>query len=349
MSRIKVGVIGCGYWGPNLIRNFVEIPTSDVLVVADLREERLSHIKTCYPQVTVTQDYRDLFTMGLDVAVVATPPATHFPLAKDCLRHGLHVLVEKPLTLDSRHAAELIELAEARGLILMAGHTFEYNPAVRVLKRIVDSGELGQIYYIDAMRVNLGLFQPDLNVLWDLASHDVSILLYILSRAPIAVSAQGMACVFDGIHDIVYLNLVFPGDVLAHLHVSWLDPCKVRRVTVVGSKKMVVYDDVENLEKIKIYDKGVEVPPYTNTFGDFQCSYRYGDVVIPNIRFVEPLRLECQHFLECVANQSKPQSCGWVGLKVVKVLEVAERSLQNAGVQEMIFLEDGYAHERVTA
>lgn len=349
MSRIKVGVIGCGYWGPNLIRNFVEIPTSDVLAVADLREERLSHIKTCYPQVTVTKDYRDLFTLGLDVAVVATPPATHFPLARDCLQHGLHVLVEKPLTLDSRHAEELIELAEARGLILMAGHTFEYNPAVRALRRIIDSGELGQIYYIDAVRVNLGLFQRDLNVLWDLAPHDISILLYILGCAPIAVNARGMACVFDGIHDIAYLNLVFPGDVLAHLHVSWLDPCKVRRITVVGSKKMVVYDDVESLEKIKIYDKGVETPPYTNTFGDFQCSYRYGDVVIPNIRFMEPLRLECQHFLECVVNRTEPQSSGRVGLKVVKVLEMAEQSLQNGGVQETIFLEEGYVHERVAA
>ncbi len=349
MSRIKVGIIGCGYWGPNLIRNFVEIPTSDVLAVADLREERLSHIKTCYPQVMVTEDYRDLFTLGLDAAVVATPPATHFSLARDCLRRGLHVLVEKPLTLNSRRAEELIELAEAQGLILMAGHTFEYNSAVRALKRIIDSGELGQIYYVDAVRVNLGLFQPDLNVLWDLAPHDISILLYILGHAPIAASAQGLACVFDGIHDIVYLNLVFPGDVLAHLHVSWLDPCKVRRITVVGSKKMVVYDDVEPLEKIKIYDKGVEAPPYTNTFGEFQCSYRYGDVVIPNIRFVEPLRLECQHFLECVANYTKPQSCGRVGLKVVKVLEMAERSLQNGGGQETIFFEDGYVHERVAA
>jgi predicted dehydrogenase len=349
MSRIKVGVIGCGYWGPNLIRNFVEIPASDVLAVADLSEERLSHIKTRYPHVKVTQDYRDLFTLGLDATVVATPPATHFPLARDCLRHGLHVLVEKPLTLDSRRAEELIELAEERGLILMAGHTFEYNPAVRALKRIVDSGELGQIYYIDAMRVNLGLFQPDLNVLWDLAPHDISILLYILGHTPIAASARGMACVFDGIHDIAYLNLVFPGDVLAHLHVSWLDPCKVRRITVVGSKKMVVYDDVESLEKIKIYDKGVEAPPYTNTFGDFQCSYRYGDVVIPNIRFAEPLRLECQHFLECIVNQTKPQSCGRVGWKVVKVLEMAERSLQNGGTQETIFLEDEHVHERAAA
>ena len=340
MDRIKVGVIGCGYWGPNLIRNFVEIPTSNVVAAADLRDERLEHIKARYPQISVTKDCRDLFTMQLDAVVVATPPATHFRLARDCLRHGLHVLVEKPLALSSRDAEELIELADEQGLILMAGHTFEYNPAVRTLKEIIESGELGQVYYIDAVRVNLGLFQRDLDVLWDLAPHDLSILLYILGRDPILVSAQGAANVFEGKHDVAYLTLLFPDDVLAHVHLSWLDPCKMRRITVVGSQKMVVYDDVKTLEKIKIYDKGVEVPPYTDTFGEFQCSYRYGDVVIPNIRFFEPLRVECEHFLECVVSHTRPQSCGRVGLKVVKVLEKAEQSLHNGGMQVTISQEE---------
>jgi len=339
MSQIKVGVIGCGYWGPNLLRNFVEISTSNVLAVADVREERLSHIKNCYPQITITDDYRELFTMGLDAVVVATPPATHFLLAQDCLRHGLHVLVEKPLTLNSQHAEELIKLAEAQELILMVGHTFEYNPAVQALKEIITSGELGQIYYVDSARVNLGLFQRDLNVLWDLAPHDISILHYILDSHPISVSAHGTACIVSRKHDLAYLNLVFPDSILAHVHVSWLDPRKSRCITVVGSKKMVVYDDIEPLEKIKIYDKGVEALPYTDTYGDFQCSYRYGDVVIPNIRFVEPLRLECQHFLECIMNGAEPQSSGQVGLNVVKVLEMAERSLHNGGGQEKIFFE----------
>jgi len=287
--------------------------------------------------------------MPLDAIVVATPPATHFRIARDCLQRGLHVLVEKPLTLNSRDAEELIEMAETRSLTLMVGHTFEYNPAVRALREIIKSGELGQVYYIDTVRASLGLFQRDLNVLWDLAPHDVSILLYLLGHDPISVSTQGAACIFDGKHDIAYLSLVFPGNVLAHVHISWLDPCKVRRITVVGSRKMVVYDDVETLEKIKIYDKGVEAPRYTNTFGDFQCSYRYGDVVIPNIHFAEPLRMECQHFLECIVNNTKPQSCGRIGLKVVKVLEMAERSLQNGGVREMIFFEREEAHERVVA
>lgn len=349
MDQIKVGVIGCGYWGPNLIRNFVELPGSEVLAVADFRQERLEHIKSRYPNITVTRDYRELFTRPLDAIVVATPPATHFSLAQECLKHGRHVLVEKPLTLNSRDAEALIETAETRGLTLMVGHTFEYNPAVRELKRLIDEGELGQIYYVDAVRVNLGLFQPDLDVLWDLAPHDLSILRYILGRDPISVRAQGAANIFKGKHDIVYLSLLFPGDVLAHIHVSWLDPRKVRRFTVVGSQKMVVYDDVETLEKIRIYDKGVCAPPYTDTYGDFQCSYRYGDVVIPNIPFVEPLRLQCQHFLDCIANGTPPQSCGRVGLQVVKTLEMTEKSLYNGGLPEMIRHEEYPIHECLVA
>ncbi len=347
--RVNVGVIGCGYWGPNLIRNFVELPTADVPVVADLRNERLLHIASRYPKIKITNDYRDLFDMPLDAVVVATPPVTHFRIARDCLQHGLHVLIEKPLTLNGRDAEELIEIAERRGLILMVGHTFEYNPAVQALREIIKSGELGRIYYVDAVRVNLGLFQRDLNVLWDLAPHDISILLYILGHDPIKVSAQGAACIFKDKHDIAYLNLEFPDGVLAHMHISWLDPCKVRRITVVGSQKMVVYDDVESQEKIKIYDKGVDAPPYTDTFEDFQLSYRYGDAVIPNIHFVEPLRLECQHFLECIANRTEPQSSGRVGLKVVRVLEAAERSLQNGGMREMISWEREPVYERVVA
>lgn len=349
MNDLRVGVIGCGYWGPNLIRNFVELPTSELVAVADLSDVRLAHMKSRYPVIQTTRDYRDLFDLSVDAIVVATPPASHFPIARDCLRHDMHVLVEKPLTINSQQAEELIELAEVRGLTLMVGHTFEYNPAVRTLKKIIETGELGKIYYIDAVRASLGLFQADLNVLWDLAPHDISILRYVLGHGPISVSAQGTDGVFRGKHDIVYVTLQFPDDILAHIHVSWLDPCKVRRITAVGSKKMVVYDDVEALEKIRVYDKGVEAPPYTDTYGDFQCSYRYGDVVIPNIRFVEPLRLECQHFLDCIADSAKPQSCGRVGLEVVKVLEMAERSLQNGGVQEKISIEDGYVYERAAA
>jgi predicted dehydrogenase len=340
MSPIKVGVIGSGYWGPNMIRNFAEMPTAELVAVADLNEERLNHVNSRYPGVVTTKDYHDFFAMDLDAVVVATPPATHYPIARECLLNGLHTLVEKPLTLESRHAEELIEIAEERGLTLMVGHTFEYNAAVHMLKDLIDSGELGEIYYIDAVRVNLGLFNRSLNVVWDLAPHDLSILLYLLGHSSATVSANGNACVFEGVHDIAYLNLQFPQGVMAHIHVSWLDPNKSRRITVVGSKKMVVYDDVESLEKIRIYDKGVEVLPYTDTYGDFQCSYRYGDVVIPNIKFAEPLRQECTHFIDSIINQTEPRSSGRVGLNVVRLLEAAENSLHNNGRQETVYLRE---------
>ncbi len=336
MGEISIGVIGCGYWGPNLIRNLVELQGARVLGVADLKEERRNHIHSSYPHVDVFPAYQQLLELELDAVVIATPPSTHFAIARDCLEKGLHVMVEKPLTTSSRDAQELVNLARSQDKILMVGHTFEYNPAVQALKQIIDSGELGKVYYIDSTRVNLGLFQRDLNVLWDLAPHDLSILLYLLGSLPSSVNAEGRDCVFKGIHDLVYINLSFPGDIFAHVHVSWLDPCKVRRLTAVGSQKMVVYDDVETNEKIKIYDKGVVAPAYTSTYGDFQCSYRYGDILIPNIRFVEPLKLECQHFLESIQKHSRPRSCGQVGLEVVKILEAAQLSLMNDSQQEAI-------------
>ncbi|NJO84074.1 MAG: Gfo/Idh/MocA family oxidoreductase [Blastochloris sp.] len=345
MSQIKVGIIGSGYWGPNMIRNFAEISSSQMVVVADLREDRLQSIKNRYPEVVVTQNYRDLFEMGLDAVVVATPPASHYELAHECLQHGLHVLVEKPLTLDSKHAEDLTALAEEKKLTLMVGHTFEYNSAVETLKELIDSGELGDIYYVNAVRVNLGLFNRSLNVLWDLAPHDISIMLYLLGHQNVVVSAQGNDSVFPGVHDIAYLNMKFPDGMLAHAHVSWLDPCKIRRITVVGSKKMVVYDDIESLEKIKLYDKGVEQLPYTESFADFQLSYRYGNIVIPHIRFAEPLRQECQHFLDCIRDKTEPRSSGRIGLNVVKVLEAADRSLRGKGEQYTVVLDESQPSE----
>jgi len=336
MNKIRMGVIGCGYWGPNLIRNFVEIPSVDMVIVADLDEKRLENIGLRYPQIIRTENYRDLFSLGLDAITVATPPATHFSIALECLENNLHVLVEKPMTLNSEDASQLIQKAEDRGLTLMVGHTFEYNSAVHALKKIIDNGEIGKIYYIDAARLNLGLFQHDLNVIWDLAPHDISILLYLLERDPISVCALGMKCAISDMFDNVYMNLTFPDNILAHVHVSWLDPCKVRRITVVGSKKMVVYNDVDSNEKIRIYDKGVEVPPFTQDFQEFQCNYRYGDVIVPHIRFEEPLRKECQHFLDCIKTHETPCSSGYVGLKVIRVLEAAQRSLEIGAGQEII-------------
>ncbi|MFW5708790.1 MAG: Gfo/Idh/MocA family protein [Chloroflexota bacterium] len=328
---IRIGVVGYGYWGPNLVRNFAQLNTTELVVVADKNEEQLDRVRSAYPYVDTTTDVENLFKYRLDAVIIATPPPSHFSLAKDCLEHGLHVLVEKPLTLNSQHAVELIDLARQRGLILMVGHTFEYNPAVRKLKEIIDSGELGRLLYIDTVRVNLGLLQQKLNVVWDLAPHDVSILHYLLGSTPDMVAAQGGDCIVEDLHDIAYLNLRFPERVLAHVHISWLDPCKVRRITVVGSKKMAVYDDVEPLEKIKIYDKGVDRIPYTDSFGDFQYSYHYGDVVIPHIRFSEPLRIECQHFIDCITTGQQPQTDGVNGLNVIRVLEAAQQSLENGG------------------
>jgi predicted dehydrogenase len=338
MSATKVGIIGYGYWGPNLTRNFYEIPSADLVAIADLNEERLKQAKLKYPQIIFKNDYHELFDLNLDAVVLATPPSTHYRIAKECLEHNLHVLVEKPMTLNSEDAEKLIEQADFKGLTLMVGHTFEYNSAVHALKKYIDSGELGEIYYLDAARLNLGLFQRDSNVLWDLAPHDISILLYLLGKKPISVSAQGTHCVFEGIYDVVYLNMKFPDNIPAHVHVSWLDPCKVRRITVVGSKKMAVYNDIENEQKIKIYDKGVDAPrAYTNGgFGEHQFNYHSGDITIPNIRFTEPLRQECQHFIDCIVNHTEPCSCGRDGLEVVKILETAQRSMNNGQTHEVI-------------
>lgn len=336
MNVVNVGVIGAGYWGPNLIRNLMDLPQTNLVAVADKREDRLRHIGGLYPQVQMVSDYQLLFEMGLDAVIIATPPATHYGIARDCLEHGLHVLVEKPITIRTEDAEDLVRIAAERNLRLMVGNTFEYNAAVHTLKNLIDSGELGDILYVNAVRTNLGLFQPNVNAMWDLAPHDISILLYILGKDPVSVTAQGGASIFKHIHDVVYMHLKFGERLLAHIHVSWLDPNKVRRITVVGSKKMAVYDDIENLEKIKIYDRGVDAPPYTDTYADFHCSYRYGDIVTPHIPFVEPLRAEVVHFAESIMNGTTPRSDGNVGLRIVRILEAASQSLAEDGVKVVL-------------
>ena len=375
MDALRVGVIGYGYWGPNLTRNLYELPSADLIAVADLKEERRKQAVSKYPQLITAEDYKQLFDLGLDAVVVSTPPATHYQIARECLEHDLHVLVEKPMTLKSEEAEELIQVADSRGLTLMVGHTFEYNSAVQVLKQWIESGELGKIYYLDAARLNLGLFQHDSNVLWDLAPHDISILLYLIGQNPSSVSAQGWSSIFGGIYDVAHVNLIFPDNLPAFIHVSWLDPCKVRRLTVVGSKKMAVLNDVENEQKVKIYDKGVDPPVYTNGFAEFQWSYHSGDILIPKIPFIEPLRKECQVFIEkcmicqpvtqgspampsnagfrrepglpgcqidpncrlyCNTDTSGSYSCGRDGLRVIKILEAAQRSMTNGHMPEVI-------------
>jgi predicted dehydrogenase len=334
VEPLKVGVIGCGYWGPNLVRTFLEIPNVRVHAVADRDPVRLEQVQARHPQIAhFPTDHRRLFELDLDAVVISTPPETHYGLAKECLEDGLDVLVEKPLTTDVARARKLVELAAARDRILMVGHIGAYNPAVRALKEIVDGGELGEIRYVDSVRAGLGLFHPSLNVVWDLAPHDVAILLYVLGDAPVSVSTTGLACVQGSIEDVAYMALVFDSGVMAHARMSWLDPYKTRRITIVGSEKMVVYDDLESHEKIKVYDKRVDAIRRTDTFGDFQFAYHYGSVVSPYIHFDEPLKLECMHFVDSVLGHTQPLTDGWNGLQVVQVIEAAQRSLQSGGAQ----------------
>jgi predicted dehydrogenase len=327
-----VGVIGCGYWGPNLLRNLSQLPVSKVKYCCDLDDGRLKHMKALYPQVTVTKRYQDLIDdREVEAVAIATPVSTHYPIAKACLEGGKHVLIEKPLAASIAEAQDLNRIAKARGLVLFAGHTFIYNAAVQKMKDLVDGGELGETFYVSSIRVNLGLFQEDINVIWDLAPHDISILNYIFGRDPVTVSTFARSYIRPGIEDVAFITLQYPRGVVAHIHVSWLDPCKIRRTTLVGSKKMLVYDDTSTIEKIRVYDKGVTIQPHYDTFGEFQLAYRFGDIVVPKINDVEPLKVECLHFIECLKNGKVPKTSGDAGLSVVKVVERACESAKLGG------------------
>jgi predicted dehydrogenase len=308
------------------------MPEAILIGVAEARANRLEYVRQHYPRVNAYTDYRALLESEVDAIVVATPIETHFALARDALLAGKHVLVEKPLAYSVGEAASLIELARQAGKTLMTGHTFLYNPAVVALREIVQSGELGRIFYVDAARLSLGMFQRHVNVIWDLAPHDISILFHILGRHPVAISARGSSCVRPGVYDVAYIEVQFADGLSAQLHVSWLDPAKVRRITVVGDRKMAVYNDVSLAEKIRVYDKGVE-PPVTDSFGEFQLSYRNGQITIPYIPWQEPLRIECEHFIHCVRTGEKPLTDGFQGLAVVAVLEAANESLLSGGAR----------------
>ncbi|GAH55288.1 unnamed protein product, partial [marine sediment metagenome] len=285
---IKVAVIGCGYWGPNLIRNFIQIPESKVKYCCDLDEEKLKRIKSLYPKPKTTQDYQEILNdPEVEAVAIATPVHTHFELAKEVLEAGKHVFVEKPLTRTSQQARELIRLARKKDKVLMVGHTFLYTAAVNKLKELIDSGELGDVLYISSQRRNLGLFQDDINVVWDLGTHDISVILYLLNHRlgekECRIVATGQSHFLSENEDVAFITLNFADKIVANLHLSWLDPCKIRNMTVVGTRKMVVYDDIETLEKVKVYDKGVLVPDRYNSYGEFQLSYRYGDITIPRL------------------------------------------------------------------
>jgi predicted dehydrogenase len=334
---LNVGVIGCGYWGPNIIRNFNQSKHSNLKVVCDLQDEKLAKIKNSYPAVETTKNYLDIIKDGqIDAVAIVTSPSTHFQLAKEALLAGKHAFVEKPLCLKSSHVKELIELAKSKKLVLMVGHTFEYTPAINKLKEIIDAGELGEIYYLYSMRLNLGLYQSDTNVVWDLAPHDLSIMFYLLGKKAVSVQAVGNCNVKPGVEDVAFISVKLEGGSYCHFHISWLDPLKVRKTVIVGNKKMAVFDDIEPLEKIRIYDKGVNLPLDYAGFGEFRLSYNYGDVLIPSIGNTEPLSVELNHFIECIENGKKPRSDGWNGLRVVQVMEAAEKSMKNQGKEVMI-------------
>jgi len=329
---MKIAVIGCGYWGPNLIRNFIQSNRVQQVTCCDLDPKKLERMKNLYPSAEFVSDYKMLLDRAdLDAVAIATPVKTHYSIAKEFLSQGKHVFIEKPLTHSYETALDLTTLADVREKILMVGHTFEYAAAVNKVKSIVENGELGKILYVSAIRVNLGLFQPDINVVWDLAPHDISIIMYLLGETPVSVNSQGKAHFRPDIEDVATTTLNFKNGIIAFIHTSWLDPNKIRRTTIVGSKKMLVYDDIATQEKIKIYDKGVEVPPYYNTYGEFQFSYRYGDIYSPIIEDYEPLRKECEHFIACIQKGTCPLSDGYSGLRVVSILEAASKSLKYSG------------------
>jgi len=331
-GKISVAVVGCGYWGPNLVRNFRSLPGCHVKKVCDMDSGRLEHMKGLYPGVEATKEIDDVINDNeIDAVAIATPVRFHFEMSKKSLEAGKHTFVEKPMAMSVAESLKLNELAERQKLTLMVGHTFIYSPPVRKIREIIRSGDLGDILYISSRRLNLGLFQKDINVAWDLAPHDISIILYVLDQIPVSVNCQGKAHITKGIEDVTNMTLNLSGGGFSTIQSSWLDPNKVREMTFVGSKKMLVYDDLEPIEKIKIYDKRVEIPPHYDTFAEFHYSYHYGDMYSPYLKQSEPLKMECQHFLDCIKTGEKSESSGTEGLRVVQVLEAASESLRNEG------------------
>ena len=325
---LRVAVVGAGYWGPNLVRNFFEAPGAEAVAVCDLSEERLEAMRKRYPSVRTTRDYHEVLTDdSIDAVCVATPVRTHHKLAAEALAAGKHVLVEKPLAASVAEAEALVADARDAKRVLAVGHTFVYNPAVSKVREIIESRHVGQVYYVDSQRVNLGLHQFDINVLWDLGPHDISIVLYWLDEEPAWISCIGACYIQPTIEDVVFLDMGFPSGALAHAHLSWLAPGKRRVMTVIGSKRMVVYDDVEVAEKVKIFDHGVQ----EMDADELRRSYRAGDVHAPRIGTTEALQIEVRDFIDAIRRDRKPLSDGLAGLRVVRVLEAAMRSLRENG------------------
>jgi predicted dehydrogenase len=327
---IRFGVIGYGYWGPNIVRNLRSLDSAKVVAVCDKNAASLQRAKQAYPDISVTSDCSELLTSpDIDAIAVITPVWTHFELAKAALLNGKHVFVEKPFTSTSAQAEELIELAERKNLQIMVDHTFLFTGAVKKIHQLIDDSTLGKLYYYDSTRVNLGLFQHDVDVLWDLAPHDLAIVDYLIGQAPEAIVATGSAHV-NGHADVAYLTAYFPDNVIAHINVNWLSPVKVRTTLIGGEKRMLVWNDLEADEKIKVYDRGVKVDSREGLY-DLLVSYRSGDMWAPKIENVEALKAELAYFVGCIENRQTPFNDGMAGLRVVKMLEAAEKSLKRKG------------------
>jgi predicted dehydrogenase len=330
MRSLSVAVVGLGYWGPNLVRNLQELPGADVPVVCDVRRATLEGIGRRYPSVRLTTSYEDVLADdGVDAVAIATPVGTHHDLGLAALRAGKHVFVEKPLASSVAEARELVRVAEEKELVLMPGHTFLYSPPVNVVRDLIASGDLGAIFFITSSRVNLGLHQNDVSVVWDLAPHDFSILRYWLDETPDVISAVSRACIFPEIADVAFVSLQFPSGTLAHVEMSWLAPSKLRRTAIVGSEKMVVYDDTSN-EPVRVFDSGV-MPRDPETFGEYRLTYRAGDIVSPRIDAAEPLSLELSDFCTAIRDGVPPRSSAGLGLDVVRMIEAVDRSLAAGG------------------
>ena len=331
-NKISVGVVGVGGWGKNLARNYSEMSGAHLKYLCDLDAAKLEQLKVRHKPEFVTTKYQDLLDdERLQAIVIATTGPSHYRLCKDALLAGKDVYVEKPFVMTSDEARELIQLADERSCVLMVGHLLEYHPVVEKLKELIDSGELGDIRYIYSQRLNLGTVRADENALWNFAPHDISVILYLLGMKPSDISARGQAYLRSGVEDVMFLTMNFGNKAMGHIHVSWLDPHKTRKITIVGSRRMAVFDDLEPSEKLKIYDKGVEINTDYDTYAEY-VGLRFGDIRVPYIRVGEPLRVECEHFLSCIRERVTPRSDGLDGLRVVEVLEAADRSLEQNGV-----------------
>jgi predicted dehydrogenase len=339
MSRVRIAQVGLGYWGPNLLRNLVSLPGCQVALCCDLDSERLARFREQYPLIHFTQDWGELLASDVDGVVIATPAVSHFQMTGEALRAGKHVLVEKPLAMTAAEAGALVELAQQVGRKLMVGYTFIYNPAVRRIREYITSNTLGDVMYLYSLRLNLGRVRSDVNALWNLAPHDVSIILYLLEEVPVRVSAHGACYLRPGLEDVAFVTLEFASGVIANIHISWLNPLKVRQMVLVGTERMVVYDDTNKDTPLALYDSGIVRTPeaaqsglgHFEDYGRFQVLLRSGDVTLPKISPEEPLKVECRHFVECIADGSDPLTDGLNGLHVTQVLEVAQQSLKSGG------------------